>query len=409
MRQLEASAHYANPETDNQPWHGLPCYNEIFYTSSYVHHWSDRVEMWRQTVEHWLPGGRQNARDMFGLPGICLTHGYQPPTKSDHYVHGAIALELCLGTMAQLVHPIWDEWDYQGDLDFLRAKCYPVMREVARFYAAYVKKGDDGRYHISPCMLEECWGIYPEFKRNRDAISALCMFRWALQHAAEAAEILHTDADERAQWQEIAHRLAPNPIWKTAEGDVLGGLPGIDPKRYPGDHPWDPALYPVVLADEINLDSSANLRDMAVRTASARPNASTREALILVGATKMTNEPQKKNPGPGGTVEALLNSRSGRIHLFPAVAPGARVAFRRLQARGGFLVSACHEASGVTHVEIEARRPGTCRVMNPWPEKKVCVQDMASGKSTPFTLDNSNGECLVFETTPGRHYRLVQD
>lgn len=409
MRQLEASAHYAAPEVDSQPWNGMPCYNEIFYTSSYVHHWSDRVEMWRQTVNHWLPGGRQNARDMYGLPGICLTHGYQPPTKPDRYVHSAIALELCLGTMAQLVRPIWDEWDYQGDREFLRSECYPVMREVARFYAAYAQKGDDGRYHITPCMLEECWGIYPEFKRNQDAISSLCMFRWALLHAAEAAEILGVDADQRTQWRKIARGLAPNPTWKTADGEVLGGLPGIDPKRYSDDHPWDPALYPVVLADEINLDSPADLRAMAARTASSRPNTSTTEALILVGAKQITNGPKEKSHDPGGTVEALLNSRSGRIHLFPAVAPEAQVAFHRLQARGGFLVSACHDATGVTYVEIEARRPGTCRVMNPWPGQKIRIKDAVSGKPTPLTLDTSNGECLVFETATARRYRLVRD
>ena len=97
MRQLEAGAHYGVPEKDRQQWYSLPCYNEIFYTSHYVHNRGDNVEMWKQIVEHWLPGAKENARSMYGLPGMCITHGYQPPIKPDKFVHTAIASELCLG------------------------------------------------------------------------------------------------------------------------------------------------------------------------------------------------------------------------------------------------------------------------------------------------------------------------
>ncbi|HEX3857074.1 MAG TPA: hypothetical protein VHY30_07250 [Verrucomicrobiae bacterium] len=58
----------------------------------------------------------------------------------------------------------------------------------------------------------------------------------------------------------------------------------------------------------------------------------------------------------GGDAETLLNSRSGRINLFPAVLPSSEVAFRNFQASGGFLVSAAKNAGGIYYVEIQARR-----------------------------------------------------
>jgi predicted DsbA family dithiol-disulfide isomerase len=70
----------------------------------------------------------------------------------------------------------------------LKNECYPMLKEAALFSAAYGNKGDDGRIHLIPSLLEECWGITPEFRRNKDAISALCMFRWTLTRAAEAAD-----------------------------------------------------------------------------------------------------------------------------------------------------------------------------------------------------------------------------
>jgi hypothetical protein len=105
-------------------------------------------------------------------------------------------------------------------------------------------------------------------------------------------------------------------------------------------------------------------------------------------------------------VENLLNSRSGRMHLFPALQPGTVVAFHKFQARGAFLVSACKDATQVTYLEIEARRDLPCKVMNPWPGQKVTVTD--GGKSVPVTIDKSNGECLVFAAVAGHKYLIEQ-
>jgi hypothetical protein len=167
MRKLECSASYSLPERDFQDFDGAPCYNEIFCTSRFVHNWGDSEDMWKQIVEYWTPGGQENARDRFDMPGMLITHGYLPLVKPDKYVHTTIALELCLGTMAEIIRPAWDEWDFGGDTNFLRQECYPMLKQMARFYAAYAKKGDDGYYHIITSMEEERWGIYPKFARSK--------------------------------------------------------------------------------------------------------------------------------------------------------------------------------------------------------------------------------------------------
>jgi hypothetical protein len=82
------------------------------------------------------------------------------------------------------------------------------------------------------------------------------------------------------------------------------------------------------------------------------------------------------------------------------------VAFRRFQARGGFLVSACRNAGGVYYVEIEARRDNECHLMNPWPGQKVTVQESEKEESVPVRIERSNGECLIFSTTARHKYLL---
>ena len=226
MRKFECSASYAVPERDFQEWDSAPCYNEIFTTAQFVRNRGDNQDMWKQIVEQWMPAAKKNAQAFGNFPGMWIVHGYLPPVKPDKYVHTTLTLELCLSTEAQLIRPAWDEWDYTGNLSFLRKECYPMMREMADFFAAYAKKGADGCYHIIPSMQEEYWGIYPQFAHNKDIISSLCMFRWALTRAAEASELLGVDANSRAKWREVAAHLAPYPTWQKPDGPIFSAQAG---------------------------------------------------------------------------------------------------------------------------------------------------------------------------------------
>jgi hypothetical protein len=397
MRRYECSASYGLPERDVQPWTSVPCYNEIFTTPRFVRNWGDSEDMWKQLVWHWMQAAKDNARDMFGMPGMYITHGYLPPVKPDKYVHTTITLELCLETMAQAIKPAWDEWDYGGDIEYLRKECYPLMREMALFYAAYAKKGDDSFYHIIPSMEAERWGYYYQFARNKDVISSLCMFRWGLNRAADAAEALGVDTDLRQQWRQVAAQIIPYSTWDTPNGPAYCAIKGIEPKRLPGDHFGEAAMYPTILADEINLDSPQPQKEMMLRTIQAlQTSGITGSTLLLLGQTPTGRR------RPGEDSEALLNSRSGRIHLFPVVPQLDEVAFHHFQARGGFLVSACRNADGVYYVEIQARRNNQCQLMNPWPGQQVAIHDAVKIQPVSFKLDTQNGECLIFDMAAGQ-------
>jgi hypothetical protein len=409
MTQLECSASYARPERDIQDFDGAPCYNEIFYTSRFVRNWGDSEDMWKEIVEHWMPGGEENAQALGNFPGMLLTHGYLPPIKPDKYVHTTIALEFCLGTMAELLRPVWDEWDYGGDTNYLRRECYPMMKQMALFYAAYARKGADGYYHVIPSMEEERWGFYPEFARNKDVISSVCLFRWALTRAAEAAEFLGVDAGLGRQWRQVAAQLPPYSTWEGTNGTLLTAIPGLEPRRDPRDHQNEVNSYPTVLADEINLDSPQDQKDLMLRTVRTIQSQTTPMALTLLGVPPADGGGRRGGVGEvggKGDPETLLNSRSGRIHLFPAVPQTSEVAFHNFQARGGFLVSACKNATGIYYVEIQARRDVQCQLMNPWPGKQIIVREIGKPEPLPFQLDKSNGECVVFSARSGHGYAI---
>ncbi len=421
MRRYQASAGYATVEQDSQQWHGIMVYNESYTTDAYVRNRADTMEMWKYIVEHWLPAGRANVREMFDMPGGCLLHGYLPPIKADRYVHTNSQLELCIDTGAQVLKHLWDEWDYSGDVRFLREKVYPAMRDLATFYAAYAQKGKDGYYHIIPSVEAESWGVYPEYSRTKDVTSAITTFRWAFLRMIEASELLGVDAEMRPRWKELAENLVPYPIHMTSEGPIIAGTPGVAPpvSYKSGDHGSYIGVYPATLTDEITLDSEPKLRELMVRTARLVPLPSNFRALVLMAACpdnvantlkNVPVRPIKDVPTLLEEVnrqcERLLNSRGGRIHLFPCVPAWATIAFRRFQARGGFLVSAAKGPTGVTFVELEARRDLPCRLMNPWPGSAVTVRE--GGRKVDFTLDKGNGECLSFRAQAGRRYVVAR-
>jgi hypothetical protein len=374
----------------------------VFTTHQFVRNRADHQVMWKQLVSHWREAGRDNARNMFGMPGMAILHGYQPPVKPDKIIHTTLTLEFCLETMAQIIRPSWDEWDYGGDIKVLREECFPLMREMALFYAAYAKKGDDSQYHIIPSMEPEKWGWYGGLARNKDVISSLCLFRWALNRTAEAAEILGVDADLRGQWREVAANLAPYPTWDTPEGPVFCAIRGIEPVHVDPDHFGEAPEYPTILSDDINLDSPKEQKEMMLRTAKKLSNAgTTAQTQILLG------QPATKTMWNIFDAESLLNSRSGRMHLFPAVDPGTEVAFHNFQARGGFLVSAAKNARAVYFLEVQARRDCVCRVMNPWPGRAVVVREVSTTGPVALKVDHSNGECLEFHALAGKTYSII--
>ena len=424
---LESDAPYAWMEVDTPNWHNVICYNDIYDTPwQTVLNRADRCTEWQGLLKHWLPAARANAREVFNLPGWFIGHGYLPPIKADRYAHSHSILEFAMEIPAQVLKPVWDTWDYSGDEAFLKNTVYPLTRELATFYAAYVTREDDGLYHVIPTVSSEHHGLGYQYSVNKNSASALSFIKWTLRSAADAAEILGVDEPERSQWREISDNMAPYPKWDTPEGPVITDIAGIDPIAHHGFNHFAGWL-PVILADQVTLDSDAETKEVYLRSARTIGHKTWHAADVpyLLGASSDVAQPEPnwfQKIGPGMKLdsaknlqtitlkepERLLNSRIGRIHLFPAVPATATIAFRNFQTRGGFLVTAEKVKGKTTFVEITTRRSIDCEVMNPWPGQEVEIRDKSSNQIYPSRKDNTNGECLIFAAEAGSSYQILQ-
>lgn len=388
----EANTSYTFFEQDWAPWHGLPCYNELYFTPTHVMNRGDTLEYYYKLVPTWLEACKKNARDVFNLPGALIQHGYLPPIKPDKYFHTISTWEFCMEIPAQVLKVLWDRYDYSGDKQFLSKVAYPAMRETAIFYTHYASLGDDGYYHVIPAMSAEHWGWTKNFERNRDSTSALCMFKWLLNTTADASELLRRDAALRSRWREVADKLAPYPTYETPEGPVFTDVRDVDPIG--AEYNFFAGFTPALLADEINLDSPDDQKELMLRT-----------SRLVKGWLAGQVAPLLAN-AQGVEPEQLINSRSGRIHLFPAVPKETTIGFRDMQARGGFEVSAEYMRGRVTYVQLCARQKTQCEIMNPWPGQAAMVYDETARRPVPCKITGAPRECLAFPARKGHVYRL---
>jgi len=421
-RNLETTASYAMYDADNQSWHSIPCYNELFTEGKFfMRNQYEPKTQWPNLLTQWHETLKEKARLKFGLPGMYIAHGYLPPlsaeSQSPWYCENYV-LDYCVEVSGQVMKVVWNFWDYTADEAMLKSTIYPLLKDLAIFYEAFARRGWDGKvFNLEPTVETEAYGISYRMEYTRNNTGALTMFRWTLNAAIEAAQYLNIDADLIPGWREVAENLAPYPKYMVNGGEILGCNEAAFPRYQPEDHYMLNSYNVVNLSDEINLDSPQELKDMMTRTADVCKASRNFEPYILTGASadyiparyaygavKIEDHVTLANEVVNGP-ERLMNSRSGRIHLFPAVPEWTAATFRGFLARGGFEVSASRDGkNGVQAVVVKARRSIPLQLMNPWKGKHPSVTDLTTGKAIRYTMDKSNGECIVFNAEAGHTY-----
>ena len=384
---------------DSTPWHGDYHFNESHFLPTIVLGQAATLGPRLRMFEQMLPALRRNAREVYRCRGICFPLVHYP-IKTDRVTYTNVTWEWGIENTAFMLQPYWQTFQYTQDKGFLRTRAYPMMAEAARFYADYVTKGDDGRYHVVPTVSQEHWGFTPHFRLNRDSVGALSFVKYHLKACVRASEILGVDADERSRWRDIVEHLAPYPTLDTPEGPVF-----CDVRDAPRllNYNITANLVMTLFAEDVSLDSPPELLELARRSYRAIPDREhsprkgyLRRIRLFLGML------EKTWLSPQGRVL----SWPGRIHIYAGVPKGAVVSdrFAGLLAVGGFKVSAMHVRKTVRRVRIESTVGGPCRVKSPWAPHGVRVVLWPARESVTHTKE---GDTIAFDTQAGRTYALL--
>ncbi len=103
-------------------------------------------------------------------------------------------------------HAMWKYYQVTKDKEWLKTRGYPVLKEVADFWASRSEKGADGKYHIINVVCADEWAENVDDNAFTNGIA-----KEVLGFATQAAQTLG---------------MSPNPDWKTvADGLVILKFP----------------------------------------------------------------------------------------------------------------------------------------------------------------------------------------
>jgi len=384
---------------DSTPWHGDYHFNEGYLTHDLVAGRAAEHEQRLRLFEEMLPALQANARDAYHCRGAAFSLVHYP-IRSQRVVYSNYTWEWGIENTALMLQPFWQIYQYTQDLDFLRQRAYPMLVEGARFYADYVRKGDDGLYHVIPTVSQEHWGWTAEWTLNRDSVGALSFVKYLLKAGIEASETLGVDAPEREAWREIVTHLAPYPTLATPAGPVF-----CDVRDAPQllNYNITANLVMVLWAEDISLDSPPEWLDLARRSYRAIPD---KEQSMRPGYLQQIRLFLGMPDSPDLSPQGRVLSWPGRIHLYPGVPAGTTLgdSFAGLLAVGGFEVSASHQGTDVRRVRITSRAGRTCRLKSPWEPAAVKVLALPGRQVVAHTLD---ADTIAFPTEAGKTYAVL--
>jgi len=118
-----------------------------------------------------------------------------------------------ISTGAEVSLWIWTQYEYTGDLEFLREN-YPVMREAARFLLAYGKRDAQGVLHTYPSNAHEnLWDV-------QDPTTDVAAMRAVFPLIVQAATLLQVDAELVRELQAQVPKLPEFPLATIASPTV---------------------------------------------------------------------------------------------------------------------------------------------------------------------------------------------
>jgi alpha-L-fucosidase 2 len=183
--------------------------------------WANRVRLGdcEEPLFDWIDKNKdvmeRQCREIFGIDNSVYipqyTDVFMTPTCSHQYADFQV---LWSGAAAWIARHFYERWKFTDDRDFAYKRAYPYMKRCARFYLAFLRKHEDGRYHIVPSYNPENWTREGD-EAVDTAVMDISIIRDLMRNLIELHDALDMGEDpERTRWQEIERNLPDYPIGK---------------------------------------------------------------------------------------------------------------------------------------------------------------------------------------------------
>jgi hypothetical protein len=409
---------------DYSHWHGDYHTNYNFQQPFWGACTSNHTELldgYFEGIKFFAEIGRKIAKEYYDCRGtfIQLT-GY--PIKAEDDPIGVVPM----GRMAYMtgwamtLH--WQKYLYTRDIQWLLNEGYPIIKDCALFYTDFMKKGEDGLYHVFPSNQGED-GFSGNINDFIDREEIMGYLRYCLKAAIKASDILGIDHELRDIWNERVENCAGNegeePLKLVGRDKEVGEL---NPPEFgssyeewwksDNDNPWPKysdeiyrwyfGHYPLFSMKRIRNGLFHNKKDFDLFIKNIKrwrhPN-----GMIWALSTATYGKIGAWTESLGVIAplqEMMLQSWDDAIHIFPVWPTNVNAKFNKFRAQGAFLVSAEYKDGEVISFEIFSEKGRICKIYNPWNEEITIYID--KDKIVETKQDEFNR--IIFDTESGGYY-----
>ncbi len=385
------------------------------------------------------------AKDYYGMRGAFYPHSAYPVKMTmSPYPVPTWGWEVFETPWA--VQGVWWHYLYSGDLEFLRSRAFPLMKDAVLFLVDYMtrpeahgKQWNDNKYHVFPAVPPELYGLMPGFKFNSDGLADLTFIKHLFHSYMKSVELLEIQKQEKQTLRDVQKILTNYPDYPTAVseeyGEVFVSVEGESPEMvynvpvnlitaFPGeDHGLhsDEEIMKLLSNTKRNSQNEGGNELVFQHMQAARigmldlevfkreikynllPNGTCANNTLQAGGRygDHTNPYYMKRMGiwfenfalPSVINECMMQSYNGIIRLFPNWPEDKNGQFRTLRAAGGFLVSSSIKNGSVEAFNVKSENGGILNFYNPWDTK---IRVISNGKTKHVA-----GEIIELHMTVG--------